>query len=157
MLSKPPQEGRKARGPVPFRWGESNPDLEAHRVHSTSPASSAPSDRARDPNSCAALSQIKAADLRDGFSACVGREDDVELLNNQMMEILGGHLVEFCSQERNTLIHEVAPRLQVRECAVPAARATPFPTTFCTTTPSPQCRSHRFSRPSVNQQLPQGV
>jgi len=52
----------------------------------------------------------------------VGREDDVELLNNQMMEILGGHLVEFCSQERNTLINEVAPRLQVCVCLTPTQR-----------------------------------
>ena len=76
-------------------------------------------------------SQIKAADLRDGFEACVGEEEDVELLNNQMMEILGGHLVEFCSQERNVLINEVAPRLQAAgfdakkgwNCSYPGAHA----------------------------------
>ena len=61
----------------------------------------------------------------------MGEEEDVELLNNQMMEILGGHLVEFCSQERNVLINEVAPRLQAAgfdakkgwNCSYPGAHA----------------------------------
>lgn len=56
--------------------------------------------------------QIEAADLRDHLSTCVG--PDAGRLNEMMMKILGGHLVEFCSGERNTLVNEVAPRLQAQ-------------------------------------------
>mmetsp|Transcript_19097 Transcript_19097/g.26441 ORF Transcript_19097/g.26441 Transcript_19097/m.26441 type:complete len:801 (-) Transcript_19097:47-2449(-) len=54
--------------------------------------------------------EINAAELRNRFSLCGGSvPQEVKALNERLMHILDGRLVEFCSKERNTLLHEVAP------------------------------------------------
>lgn len=55
------------------------------------------------------LVQIKAATLRDLFALCapITHFPDVPKLNQQLRDLLDGRLVEFCGQERNTLLHEV--------------------------------------------------
>ena len=61
----------------------------------------------------ARCAQIKAAELRDGFSLCAGKDAmEVSKINQKLREILDGRLVEFCSKERNTLLHEVGPPLE---------------------------------------------
>jgi len=57
--------------------------------------------------------EIKSADVRDRLSLCAGPDPhEVNSLNNQMRDLLDGRLVEFCSKERNTLLHEVGPPLE---------------------------------------------
>eukprot|EP00959_Pyramimonas_sp_CCMP1952_P294532 6160817-Pyramimonas_sp.AAC.1 len=56
-------------------------------------------------------SQITSADVRDRVSLCAGPDPRVvNDLNGQMRDLLDGRLVEFCSKERNTLLHEVRDR-----------------------------------------------
>jgi hypothetical protein len=51
---------------------------------------------------------MRSAQVRDHVSLCAGQDvEAVNNLNSQMRDLLDGRLVEFCSKERNTLLHQV--------------------------------------------------